>query len=182
MVSFMRWWTSPVSLFCAVALAACAHAPGQITVQQASISGSNLSLHLQWQPNDDVLNALDHGIALNFVVRVRAQRAAALGIYRTVATRRRHLQLRYFPLSRRYQMKDLDRGQTRSFAVRAAALAAFEDLRLPLPGWQPAAAARYQVAVDFDRDALPGALRLPAMLRMAWHISSGTYTWHATGA
>jgi len=164
-----------------MALVACAPASGRFVVDQARISGSVLNLRAHWQPDADVLDALDHGIALNFTVRLRAQAQVAFGIYHTIFAQDRHLQLRYFPLSRQYQLNDLDRGQVRSYAVRAAALAALEDLRLRLDGRQPPGATRYQVSVQFDRDALPGALRLPALLRSAWHISSGSYTWQ-TGA
>ncbi len=175
----MRCWTRPISLLCLFVLAACTRLPDRMHVDQAVIDGSTLSLRLQWQPDADVLNALDHGIVLDFVVDLRAQHDIGLGLYRTLAEQHRHLQLRYYPLSRRYQLRDLDRGTTRSYTVRAAALAALEDLRLPLNDWRVPKTSRYQVAVRLDRDALPGALRLPALLRPAWRISSETYTWHA---
>lgn len=166
-------------LLAAVALAACAGAPGAIDIRDASIAGGALSARLAWQPDSEVLDALDHGIALNFVVTVRAQTQGLLGIHRTLAVQQRHLQLRYYPLTRQYQLRDLDRNQARSYAARALALAAFEELRLPLTDWSAAKAARYQLRIELDRDALPGALRLPALWRSAWHISSGTYSWPA---
>lgn len=178
----MRLWKNLTNILCCIALAACAQAPGAIVVRNAAISGAVLSAHLRWQPDADVLDALDHGIALTFVVTVRAQTRGLLGQFHTQATAHRHLQLRYFPLSRQYQLHDLDQDQTRSYPARALALAALEDLRVALPDWSAGNAQRFVLQIALDRDALPGALRLPALLDSAWHISSGEYTWQTPAA
>lgn len=171
----MRLWTSAISILCGIALAACARAPGALSVRSASIDGGVLSARLDWQPDASVLAALDHGIVLDFVVSVAARDAGLFAA--TPAAQRRHVQLRYFPLSRQYQLRDLDLAQTRSFAARALALAAFEELRLPLPGWDARTAQRFELDIALDRESLPGALRLPALLQPAWHLSSGAYAW-----
>ncbi|MEO8803389.1 MAG: DUF4390 domain-containing protein [Rudaea sp.] len=178
----MRLWTKLSNILCCIALAACAPAPGAIVVRDAAIHAGMLSVHLQWQPDAEVLDALDHGIALTFVVTVRAYGSGMLGSLHSQATLHRHLQLRYFPLSRQYQLHDLDHGQTRSYPARALALAALEDLRMALPDWNAQHVQRFALQVTLDRDALPGALRLPALLRSAWHVSSGEYTWQAPAA
>lgn len=178
----MRLWKNSISAICCIVLAACTQAPGAIVVRDAAIHAGVLSAHLQWQPDSDVLAALDHGIALTFVATVRAQTRGALGQLRTQAVARRHLQLRYFPLSRQYQLRDLDHDHTRSYPVRALALAALEDLRLALPDWNAQNVQRYTLQIALDRGALPGALRLPALLHSAWHISSQEYTWPAPAA
>ena len=97
----------------------------------------------------------------------------------TLAEQTRHLQLRYFPLSRQYQLRDLDLNQARSFSARALALAALEDVRLALPEWRVAGAERYRLQIALDRDALPGALRLPALFLPAWRRCNGEYAWSA---
>ena len=106
---FMRSWKKAISLFCGVTLVACAPAPGAIVVRDASVAGDVLNAHLRWQPAAEVVDALDHGIALDFVVTISAQTHAWLGYLHTRTTQHRHLQLRYFPLSRQYQLRDLDR-------------------------------------------------------------------------
>jgi hypothetical protein len=174
----MPLWTSVISCFCCIALAACARAPGALVVRSASIDAGTLSAHLEWQPDASVLEALDHGIALDFVVTVQAQAAGVFGWRRNLAVQQRHLQLRYFPLSRQYQLRDLDHGEARSYAARALALAALEDLRLPLPDWNAVGAQQFRIEVALDRDTLPGALRLPALLRPAWRLY-GEYAWPA---
>ena len=174
----MRFCTKIISILCCIALAGCARAPGALAVRAASIDGGVLSARLDWQPDASVLAALDHGIALDFVVSVAAGTPGLLGLRKSAAQQRR-VQLRYFPLSRQYQLRDLDLAQTRSFSGRALALAAFEDLRLPLPGWDAHGARGFALDVALDRESLPGALRLPALLQPAWRLSSGEYAWQA---
>jgi len=172
----MRLWTKLTSILCCVALAACARAPGALVVRSAAIESGVLSARVDWQPDARVLAALDHGIALDFIVSVAAGTPGMLGMD-NAAQQRRRLQLRYFPLSRQYQLRDLDLAQTRSFSARSLALAAFEELRLPLPGWDAHGARRFALDIALDRESLPGALRLPALLQPAWHLSSGEYAW-----
>ena len=160
-------------------LAACARAPHAFVVRGASIDGGVLAARLEWRPDARVLEALDHGIALQFDVRVSAQTAGGPPWRAPLATQTRHLQLRYFPLSRQYQLRDLDLDQARSFAARSLALAALEDLRVPLPAWQAPRADRYHFEIALDRKALPGALRLPALFLPAWRLCDGDYTWPA---
>ena len=163
-------------------LTACANAPEPaLAVRSAGIGGGVLNARLQWHPDASVLAALDNGIALDFTVTLRAQGAAVLGWHRTLATWQRHLELRYYPLSRQYQWRDLDRGETRSYAARALLVAALEDLRLPMPDVSAPGAQRFVFDIALDRNALPGALRLPALLRPAWQLSSGDYAWPAPG-
>jgi hypothetical protein len=150
-----------------------------LVVRDAGIAGDVLSAHLEWRPDPSVLSALDNGIALDFTVTLRAQGAALLGWHRTLASWQRHLELRYYPLSRQYQWRDLDRGETRSYAARALLIAALEDLRLPMSAISMPGAQRFVLDIALDRDTLPGALRLPALLRPAWRLSSGDYIWPA---
>jgi Domain of unknown function (DUF4390) len=176
---FMRLWKSALSLFCCITLAACGSRAPMLVVRDAGISAGVLSAHLEWQPDASVLSALDNGIALDFTVTLRAQGVALIGWHRNLATWQRHLELRYFPLSRQYQWRDLDRGETRSYAARALLIAALEDLRLPIADINTPGVQRFVLDIALDRNALPGALRLPALLRPAWRISSRDYTWPA---
>lgn len=176
----MQFWKSTISiLFLCALLAACAQAPHAFVVHGATIDGGVLAARLEWRPDPRVLEALDNGIALQFDVDVTAQRADDPPWRAPLAAQTRHLQLRYFPLSRQYQLRDLDLNLARSFAARSLALAALEDLRVPLPAWQAARADRYHFEIALDRNALPGALRLPAMFLPAWRLCDGEYTWPA---
>jgi hypothetical protein len=168
----------PTLVLC-IALAACAGAEqgAALSLRSASISADVLNARIQWQPDATVLAALDHGIALDFTITIRAQGASTLGWRPTLASLQRHLELRYYPLSRQYQWRDLDGGETRSYAARALLIEALEDLRLPVAGLDTRNAQRFVLNVALDRESLPGALRLPAMLRPAWRLSSGDFAW-----
>ena len=80
-------------------------------------------------------------------------------------------------------MRDPDGAETRSYAARASLIAAIADLRLDLPeSWsapamQDGAAQRYSLRIELERDNLPGALRLPALIDASWRLSTGSYTW-----
>jgi hypothetical protein len=124
-------------------------------------------------------DALDHGIPLTFRIRVDASRWRLLPSEVRVAQR---IELRYFPLSRRYQMRDLDAPvEVRSFATPGNLLAALNAMRLPLPGAFAALPgdATVHVGVELETATLPGALRLPAVFEPAWQLSSAEYTWQA---
>jgi hypothetical protein len=179
----MRLWKSIISCIGLLALTACGAGPGAFSVRAASIDAAVLSAQIAWQPDADVLDALDHGIALDFIVTIGAQAPSGFGWDSTLASVQRHLQLRYYPLSRQYQLLDEDLGRSRSYASRTLAVAAIEDLRLPLPDWQsPLGTQRFSLAIALDRSTLPGALRLAALLRPSWWIGSKDYVWVANAA
>jgi hypothetical protein len=180
----MQCWKKIASAALLGVLAGCGGgAADPLRVTSAEVSQGVLSARLQWQPNEVVLDALDHGIVLDFVLDLRAYGAAHLGWRDTLGQTRRRIELRYFPLSRRYQLRDLDSGETRSYAARALLVAALEDVRLDLPpGWQQPGATGYALQVELDRERLPGALRLPALLRREWHLSSKDYSWPVADA
>lgn len=175
----MPLWKSIISCICCIALAACVRAPDSMSIQSASISADNLLAQIAWEPDASLLDALDHGIPLDFVLSLKAQKRALLGMHRDIAEQQRHIQLRYYPLSRYYQFRDLDMGQTRSFPARASALAALENIRIPLATWNAKTVDRYQLDVAIDRTALPGVLRMSSLVRPAWWLNSGSFTWPA---
>ena len=175
----MRLWKSIISGICCIALAACVRAPESMSIRSASISTDYLLAQIAWQPDSNLLDALDNGIPLDFIVTLKAQKRALLGLHREIAEQRRHIQLRYYPLSKYYQIRDLDLDQTRSFPARAAALAALESIRIPLAAWNAQTADRYQLDVAIDRTALPGVLRISSLVRPAWWLDSGAFTWPA---
>lgn len=173
----MQSWKSILSCICVLTLAACTPGPAALSIASASVAGSDLIARLDWRPDDNLIEALDHGIPLDFVFTLKAQKPLAFGIHVNTDEQRRHIQLRYFPLSRYYQLLDLDRHESRGFPARASALAAFEDIRIPLSTWNTADADRYRLDVAIDRQTLPGVLRVSSLVRPAWWLSSDAYTW-----
>lgn len=91
-------------------------------------------------------------------------------------------ELRFAPLSRRYQIHDPATGYRRSYDSRAAALTALErwPLSPAMPAHPPGAgtpAPAWQARVRLDTVRLPAPLVLPALFWRSWQLDSGR--WHA---
>lgn len=166
----------------ALALAGCMgpqETGNALSVRSASIintvSGPVLQLSLDCELGETLLDALDHGIPLTFAVHLRSDDDALQ------ATRR--VEMRYFPLSRRYVLRDGDRSDIIRSAVAPAYLVdALAALRISIDrqiGDIPAGT-HWQVDVTLERNALPGALRLPALLSPDWRLSTREFTWTAS--
>lgn len=150
----------------------------ELSVRSASIartvSGPVLQLSLDCQLGETLRDALDHGIPLTFAVHLRSDDGAMQ------ATRR--VEMRYFPLSRRYVLRDRDRSDIIRSAVAPAYLVdAMAALRISLDRQLPDNPdnTRWHVDVSLERNALPGALRLPALLSREWRLRTKEYEWIA---
>lgn len=178
----MNWLAACLAAILALLATGCSaldeQVPGTLLVRNAQIStiagSATLELGLDCRLSGPMRDALDHGIPLTVQIDVRAGRWPA---EKTSAQRR--IELRYFPLSRRYQLRELDSGDVRSFAAPAYLVAALGALRIDLPApfaTLPAATA-LRVSARLDPAALPGALRLPALFEPAWRLAAADYAW-----
>ena len=181
----MRLWKKLVSVLCAVALvggcdALREQAPGSLQVRDARLvaaaDGPRLEIDLECRLNGPISDALEHGIPITLKLDL-----SATGDHAALSNRRL-VELRYFPLTRRYQLRDSASGDQRSFPASGYLTDALANLRLPLP---PGFAdlppgTRLRLEVGLDHGALPGALRLPAMLEPAWRLQAPEYAWTVT--
>jgi hypothetical protein len=176
---------APIAFAIACLIAGCGalaqQQPGTLTIRAARLAGTGdlpvLEIALDCRLSGPMQDALDHGIPLTISVEVDASRWRWLPSDARAAQR---FELRYFPLSRRYQLRDLDMtSDVRTFATPGYLLAGLNSLRLPLPVTFAAMPRGSQVRVRaaFDSSALPGALRLPALFEPAWQLSAPEYTW-----
>jgi hypothetical protein len=185
----MRCSKSLASVFAAcvaLALAGCgaiaAQQPGALAIRGARVAGTSdapvLELALDCRLSGPMQDALDHGIPLTFRVSIDASHSRLAG---SDAHSEQRIELRYFPLSRRYQLRDLDaNADVRTFATPGYLLAGLNSLRLPLPatfGAMPGDAT-VRIGAALETAALPGALRLPALFEPAWQLSAAEYAWH----
>ena len=133
--SFMRLWKSIISGICGIRARRVRARAGSMSIRVGQyFARDNLLAQIAWQPDSNLLEALDHGIPLDFVLTLKAQkRACARPASRGRRAAATH-PVALYPLSRYYQFRDLDFDQTRSFPARAAALAALENIRIPLGG------------------------------------------------
>jgi len=177
--------SAALALACAIAGcgALAAQQPGTLVIRGAHIAGTSdaptLEIGIDCKLSGPMQDALDHGIPLTFRIRVDASRWRLLPSDARISQR---IELRYFPLSRRYQVRDLDAPvEVRSFATPGNLLAALTAMRLPLPTAFAAlpGGAPVRVGIELETATLPGALRLPAVFEPAWQLSSAEYTWQA---
>ena len=151
--------------------------PGSLQIREAQLvsvaEGPLLELNLDCRFNGPINDALEHGIPVTLDVHLRTQ------ANRGALDHRRQIELRYFPLTRRYQLHDSGSDSVRSFPASAYLTDALAALRLPLPASfaNLPAGTRLLLDVQLDHSVLPGALRLPAMLEPAWRLSAPEYAW-----
>lgn len=151
--------------------------PGSLVVRNARLVAGGgapvLELGLDCRFSGPVQDALEHGIPITLQIDLTAGRWPR-------AQRQTHrVELRYFPLSRRYQLREAGSAEPRSYATPAYLVAALGALRFDLPasfaGLPPATP--LQVSARLDPAALPGALRLPALFEPAWRLVAADYAW-----
>ncbi|MBN8727122.1 MAG: DUF4390 domain-containing protein [Xanthomonadales bacterium] len=152
--------------------------PGTLAIRAARVepaaAGAVLDLELDCELSGPMQDALEHGIPLTLRIDLAAGRWPAERVERRV-------ELRYYPLSQRYQLRESGHEDVRSFTTRAYLLASLGSLRLDVPAGlarQPAGT-RLAVAASLDGAALPGALRLPALFEPAWRLAATEYAWRA---
>jgi hypothetical protein len=172
---------SAVVLLCAL-LAGCGalsqQTPGSLEVRNAALVANGgpaqLQLGLDCQLSGPMQDALDHGIPITLRIDLRAGRWP-----RALASASRWIELRYFPLSRRYQLRETGVDDVRSFATPAYLIAALGSLRIDVPVAfaDLPALTPLQVSAHIDPTALPGALRLPALFEPAWQLTAKDFVW-----
>ena len=152
--------------------------PGTLAVRDARFDllagDAQLDLDLDCRLSGPMQDALEHGIPITLQIDVHAGRWP-----NRLAQAAPRIELRYFPLSRRYQLREVGNGEVRSFVTSAHLLAALGSLRLSLPSAFAAlpSATPLHVAAAIDPAALPGALRLPALFEPAWRLAATETTW-----
>ena len=151
--------------------------PGSLGVRSAQLlaldGGAQLELGLDCRLSGPMQDALDHGIPITLAIDMRA------GSWGSTARTMARVELRYFPLSRRYQLRTGTADEVRSFATQAWLVAALGALRINLPATfaQLPAGTSLRVRAAIDPAALPGALRLPALFEPAWQLASADSSW-----
>jgi hypothetical protein len=182
----MRWssaWLETVAaaLLAAVCATGCTRHDDDARVLDARLvrsPGAALEADLALRFSPVMLDALEHGIALTLTFALDAHPRAGPSL-----STERHLRLSYAPLAGQYVVTGVDDGRTRTFARRTQLLAAFDRVRLDLPREWAALPEDTPLAltVALDRSALPGPLRLPALLSSDWHLATAVYRWPQDG-
>ncbi|MEM1082249.1 MAG: DUF4390 domain-containing protein [Pseudomonadota bacterium] len=139
---------------------------------------------IEFQPTPAMLDALDHGVALELDVITRiSKRMGPIARLHTLKTTQ--YRIRYLPLIENWQLDRIDEdGQVTSESYPRFWLLteALQTPRLYRSGlarpmledgrWQ------VQIRVQLDRSALPAPMHLPTLLEPEWNLSGPWHTWH----
>lgn len=124
---------------------------------------------------EEAHDALRHSVPLTLTTELILRGATSRSrLYRTL----RHYEIRYLPLSQRWQLREGDEGPTRSFPRLRHALAELSRLTLTLetgalPGGEYEVLARSYL----DQERMPPPMRLPALFSARWDHASGWTAW-----
>ena len=132
------------------------------------ISGAELDIVQRLRFSEPMLAALDAGIALPLDYRIDACDGRERSLHR--------IDLRYAPLTRRYEMR-LGSGEARRFVRRSALLAALDRIQLPLESTDSLNCSG-TLEMSLRIAGLPAPLRIPAMLQPdQWRFETSPMPW-----
>ncbi|HSH26341.1 MAG TPA: DUF4390 domain-containing protein [Wenzhouxiangella sp.] len=127
---------------------------------------------VELDPSPAMLEALDRGVSVTFLVALRASSGQVW--LPVLDERRRHrFRISYLPLSRHYQLEDLH-NDTRSTYPRLNML--IRSLREPrswdIPLAEDETVSLVRARIRLDRTRLPSPMRLPTWFEPQWHLDS----------
>jgi hypothetical protein len=164
-----RAWSSPYGIF--------------ITSAAVMDAGDikTLSADIDYRFNPSAINALEEGIPLTLLISLKIRDPERLWFQQPIVEDQRHIQLRYQPLAKSFQVADLGSGAVQNFASLATVLDTLSRLR----GWKFMGQyaleknKTYEAMLRFklDIESLPLPLRLVAYLSPEWHLESEPYQW-----
>lgn len=143
-----------------------------------------LDVDIDYGFSNAVIDALDHGVPLTLVIKLDIVRESAWPWDAYVLQERKNFEIRFYSLTKNYQLTLLDTGEKRSFVSLNSLVRKMGKLSIVLDkGSRLIHGARYQarVAVTLDIEALPLPLRPIAYFSPDWYLSSPWYTWTFEG-
>lgn len=131
-------------------------------------------LELKFSPTAE--EALNKGVSipLKAIARITTQGRFS----RTIIDHGKRWEIRYLPLSRHYQLKDLRSKQTTTWPRLRHALGSLRRVTIELPPTelQPG---KYNLEfkIFLDRRKLPAPMRLPSLVSSGWQLETNWYQW-----
>ncbi|MDP2904370.1 MAG: DUF4390 domain-containing protein [Methylovulum sp.] len=141
-----------------------------------------LSADIIYRLSPKALEALQNGVPLFWIVRIKTQQARNFFWNKTLAETSLRYRLQYHALLNMYRVRNEGTDDMHNFSTLAGALDSMSTLRdLPLIN-ENAVALDHELTVElkivFDRDALPLPLRPVAYMNRQWYLSSDWTVWH----
>ena len=140
-----------------------------------------ISAHASIALDADVVDALDNGIALQFVLEGQIARSHRYWVDKHLAHTRRVFVVARHALSNRYSLVEAGSTRAQTFRTVEETLEALGDLpevvALERQQLEPGAAYIARVRLKLDTDELPSPMRPVVWLSPAWWVSSGWHAW-----
>ncbi len=181
MGSFMRFCVSLLSSV-VIFLAGCS-SEGAVdygfSINNVSVSRAyqslNIHLHQNLELSQQAREALEHGVTLTIRLEVELHKDNIMIVDRQDI---RRFQLRFLPLSERYQLSREGTGELQTFPRLRHLLAAIDDLNIQL-STGPLLAGSYELRtrVRLDESRLPAPMQLPTWFSSSWQHNSEWSVW-----
>ena len=149
------------------------------TIQKVSIDQAyqSLNIHVQQelQLSQPAREALEHGVTLIIMLELELHSDNNMMI---VKKEERHFQLRYLPLSERYQLSEEGSDELRTFSRLRHLLASIDDLNAQMTTG-PLLPGNYELRtrIHLDESRLPTPMQLPAWFSPHWQHDSEWSVW-----
>jgi hypothetical protein len=119
--------------------------------------------------------ALEHGVTLTISLEMELRNDNNMIVVRRNA---RRFQLRYLPLSERYQLSEEGSDELQTFPRLRHVLAAIDDLNVQLvTGPLPPGSYELRTRIRLDESLLPAPMQLPAWFSSQWQHDSEWSVW-----
>jgi len=151
----------------------------KFAINNVSVSRAyqSLNVHLQQdlELSRQAREALEHGVTLTISLEMQLRNDDNMIVVRRDA---RHFQLRYLPLSERYQLSEEETSESRTFPRLRHLLAAIGDMNIRLStGPLPPGAYELRTRTRLDESRLPAPMQLPAWFSSQWQHDSEWSVW-----
>jgi len=141
----------------------------------ASPDALNVVIHQQLTLSTEAKDALDHGVPL--VIRTELELRLA-GTRGNISQASREFEIRYLPLSNRYQLITRQPSSVHTYPRLRHVLAELGSVSFTLtPGLLPPGDYQLRARSLLDKQNMPPPMRLPAWFSAQWKLDSGWKSW-----
>jgi hypothetical protein len=140
-----------------------------------------LSADIQYRLGQELISALEGGIPLTLSITLKLRENRPWWPDATLISELRRIELRYQPLTKVFQIADLESGATQSFATLATVMDTLSRVR----GWRlqsapvldPQKNYTGSLKMALEVESLPLPLRIQAHISSDWRLKTPNYSW-----
>jgi len=135
----------------------------------------DIRLQQELELSTQAREALEHGVTLTIRLEMELRSDNNMIVARRDA---RRYQLRYLPLSERYQLSEEESGELKAFSRLRHMLADMADLNIRLStGPLPSGSYELRTRISIDESRLPTPMQLPVRFSSQWRHDSEWSVW-----